>query len=62
MTFGLRLEDSPSKTPGPGHYLDDQTEGMNRVGNYSNGKNKNSLSRRFSKDRRRTFCDSKENI
>lgn len=62
MTFGLRLEGSPSKTPGPGHYRDDEKEGMNEYGTYSNGKNKNSKSRKFSKDKRRTFMDSKENI
>ena len=62
MTFGLRLEGSPSKTPGPGHYRDDEKEGMSRYGTYSNGKNKNSQSRQFSRDRKRPFVDSREHI
>lgn len=62
MSFGVRLECSPSQNPGPGHYKDDEKEGMGRYGTYSNGKNRNSMSRRFSKDKRRTFTDSKENI
>lgn len=62
MTFGARLEPSPNKAPGPGHYQDYENEALSSVGRYSNGKNKNSMSRVFSKDKRRTFVDSKENI
>ena len=62
MTFGQRLEGSPSKIPGPGHYQDYENESLNAVGRYSNGKNKNSGSRVFSKDKRRTFVDARENI
>lgn len=62
MSFGARIASSPNKNPGPGHYQDYENESLNAVGRYSNGKNKNSGSRVFSKDKRRTFVDAKENI
>lgn len=62
MTFGARIEGTPTKGPGPGEYQDYENESLNPVGRYSNGKNKNSGSRVFSKDKRRPFVDAKENI
>lgn len=45
LSFGARREFIPSKTPGPGHYKENEREALNRFGRYANGKNKNSMSR-----------------
>ena len=43
--------------PGPGTYNDNDYEGINKYGTYSNTKHKNSLAAKFLKGDRNTFAD-----
>lgn len=43
--------------PGPGSYNDNDYEGINKFGTYTNTKHKNSLAPNFLKGERKTFLD-----
>ena len=52
-----RAEERDEKLPGPGAYNDNDYEGINKIGVYTNTKHKNSLAPNFLKGKRKTFAE-----
>ena len=57
FSFGTRMTSSPNNYPSPDRYHIEKIDGFSKDGRYVNQKFRNSQSRNFSKDSRKTFMD-----